>query len=149
MCGICGIFYFDPQHPVKVTELVRMATTLHHRGPDDEGYHVNDNLGLGHKRLSIIDLSPMGRQPMCNEDGRLWLVFNGEIYNYIELREMLEQAGHIFRSRTDTEVLLHLYEEYGPQCVHHLNGMFAFAIWDQHERQLFLARDPFGIKARY
>ncbi len=126
-----------------------MASTMRHRGPDDEGFYLDGNMGLGHQRLSVIDLSPLGRQPMTNEDDRLWIVYNGEIYNYLELRQQLAGRGHHFRSHSDTEVILHLYEEEGPACVHRLNGMFAFAIWDRHERTLFAARDRFGIKPFY
>jgi asparagine synthase (glutamine-hydrolysing) len=122
---------------------------MRHRGPDDEGFYLDGNIGLGHQRLSVIDLSPLGRQPMTNEDDRLWIVYNGEIYNYLELRQQLAGRGHHFRSHSDTEVILHLYEEEGPACVHRLNGMFAFAIWNRHERTLFAARDRFGIKPFY
>lgn len=124
----------------------RMALTLTHRGPDDEGIYVKENIGLGHRRLSIIDLSPAGHQPMSNEDGTVWIVFNGEIYNFLELRGDLEKKGYRFRSRTDTEVLLHLYEAEGVECVQKLRGMFAFAIWDAPKRLLFLARDRLGKK---
>ncbi len=126
-----------------------MAHTMRHRGPDDEGFYLDGNVGLGHQRLSIIDPSPLGRQPMTNEDERLWIVCNGEIYNYLELRQQLVGGEHRFRSHSDIEVILHLYEEEGPACVHRLNGMFAFAIWDRHERTLFTARDRFGIKPFY
>lgn len=149
MCGICGIYNFDPQRQVNRSGLEKMARTLHHRGPDDEGFHVDGSLGLGHRRLSIIDLSQAGHQPMTNEDGRLWIVHNGEIYNYQELRQGLVQRGHTLRSYSDTEVILHLYEEEGPHCVRKLNGMFAFCIWDARERTLFAARDHFGIKPFY
>jgi asparagine synthase (glutamine-hydrolysing) len=126
-----------------------MARAMRHRGPDDEGFYRDGNIALGHQRLSIIDTSPLGRQPMTNEDKQLWIVCNGEIYNYLELRQQLVGRGHRFRSHSDTEVILHLYEEEGPACVHRLNGMFAFAIWDRHERILFAARDRFGIKPFY
>ena len=106
-----------------------MARTMRHRGPDDEGFYIDGNVGLGHQRLSIIDLSPMGHQPMTNEDGKLWIVLNGEIYNYLELRQELIGKGHEFRSNSDTEVILHLYEEQGPTCINGLNGMFVFGIW--------------------
>jgi asparagine synthase (glutamine-hydrolysing) len=149
MCGICGIYHLDRNQPVEEHMLVRMARCMNHRGPDDEGYHLQGNVGLGHQRLSIIDLSPSGRQPMANEDGSLWLVCNGEIYNHIELRDQLISRGHRFRSKTDVEVILHLYEENGPQCVTHLNGMFAFTIWDTRKQVLFAARDHFGIKPFY
>jgi asparagine synthase (glutamine-hydrolysing) len=126
-----------------------MARSLRHRGPDDEGFHIDGNIGLGHQRLSIIDLSPLGRQPMCNEDQSVWIVFNGEIYNYLELRQQLVARGHQFRSHSDTEVILHLYEEEGPRCLNRLNGIFALAIWDARERLLFAARDRFGVKPFY
>jgi len=126
-----------------------MTRALRHRGPDDERFYLDGSLGLGHRRLSIIDLSPAGHQPMTNEDGRLWIVHNGEVYNYQELRQGLVQRGHDLRSYSDTEVILHLYEEEGPDCVQKLNGMFAFCIWDARERTLFAARDHFGIKPFY
>jgi asparagine synthase (glutamine-hydrolysing) len=149
MCGICGIYHLDQARQVNEKKLQIMARTLRHRGPDDEGFYLAGNLGLGHQRLSIIDISPLGHQPMANEDGQLWIVYNGEIYNYLELRQQLIGKGHKFRSHSDTEVILHLYEEEGPACVHRLNGMFAFVIWDQRERTLFAARDRFGIKPFY
>jgi len=149
MCGICGIYNLDPQHNINKASLEQMTRTLRHRGPDDEGFYLDGSLGLGHRRLSIIDLSPAGHQPMTNEDGRLWIVHNGEVYNYQELRQGLVQRGHDLRSYTDTEVILHLYEEEGPDCVRKLNGMFAFCIWDVRKRTLFAARDHFGIKPFY
>ena len=149
MCGICGILHFDPARAVDASAVERMAAAIHHRGPDGDGFHFDRNVGLGHKRLSIIDLSDAGRQPMSNEDGRLWIIFNGEIYNYLELRADLAGRGHQFRSQTDTEVVLHLFEEHGTRAVEQLNGMFAFAIWDAGARTLFAARDRFGIKPFY
>ncbi len=125
-----------------------MTDSLHHRGPDDSGYYFNDFVGLGHRRLAIIDLET-GRQPMSNEDGTVWIVFNGEIYNAPDLRPDLESAGHQFRTRSDTEVIIHAYEQHGPDCVEALNGMFAFAIWDQRIQRLMLARDRVGIKPLY
>ena len=125
-----------------------MADTIKHRGPDDEGYYVSGQIGLGFRRLSIIDLTT-GHQPISNEDGTVWIVFNGEIYNYQELRQYLLSKGHIFKSDTDTEVIVHLYEELGEGCVERLRGMFAFAIWDDRRRSLFLARDRVGIKPLY
>lgn len=125
-----------------------MGRSLAHRGPDGEGYFVEDNLALGHRRLSIIDLES-GAQPMANEDGSLVAVFNGEIYNFLDLRPELERQGHVFRTRSDTEVLLHLYEQHGEAMTERLNGMFAFAIWDRRKRELFLARDRFGKKPLY
>ena len=127
--------------------VAKMMETLRHRGPDDRGTYFNGPVGFGHQRLSIIDLDG-GQQPMCNEDETIWIVFNGEIYNYLELRQDLER-DHTFRTHTDTEVILHLYEEYGERCVDRLNGMFAFAIWDWRQRRLFAARDRLGIKPFY
>jgi asparagine synthase (glutamine-hydrolysing) len=145
MCGIAGIAF--PHGKRVPSELIqRMTETLRHRGPDDSGIFLDDNIGLGHRRLSIIDLSPNGHQPMRNEDGSIWTVFNGEIYNFNELRDGLVARGHQIRSQTDTEVLLHLYEEQQSEMVERLNGMFAFAIWDRPRRRLFLARDRLGIK---
>ncbi len=145
MCGICGMYLFDSDNPVDPILLERMNSTLAHRGPDDEGYYINKNVGLAMRRLSIIDL-PSGRQPITNEDGNIVIVFNGEIYNYLELRSDLVSRGHSFRTRSDTEVIVHLYEEYGSQCVQFLNGMFAFAIWDGRNQEILIARDRFGIK---
>ncbi len=145
MCGICGIFLLDPGDGVERPLLERMNRTMNHRGPDDEGYYVSGPVGLGMRRLSIIDLDG-GRQPIANEDETIWIVFNGEIYNYPELRSELVAKGHRFRTRSDTEVIVHLYEEIGEDCVTRLNGMFAFALWDSHLRRLFLARDRLGIK---
>lgn len=149
MCGIVGKVYWDRQRPVDLELLERMASALEYRGPDDAGVYSKDGAGLGHRRLSIIDLSPQGRQPMCNEDGTLWLVFNGEIYNYPELREQLLARGHRFRSTTDSEVLLHLYEDKGEAAIQELRGMFAFALWDAEKRVLLLARDRVGKKPLY
>ncbi|MEW6352515.1 MAG: asparagine synthase (glutamine-hydrolyzing) [Thermodesulfobacteriota bacterium] len=145
MCGICGIFQLDHSAQVDRRLLERMNRTMIHRGPDDEGYLVSGNVGLGMRRLSIIDLSS-GRQPISNEDGSVWVVFNGEIYNFQELRDDLEAKGHVFKTRSDTEVLVHLYEELGERCVEPLNGMFGFAIWDAAKRRVLLARDRLGIK---
>jgi asparagine synthase (glutamine-hydrolysing) len=125
-----------------------MADTIAHRGPDDEGFYISGQIGLGFRRLSIIDLAT-GHQPLSNEDGTVWIVFNGEIYNYRELRTVLKRKGHIFKTQTDTEVIVHLYEEYGEDCVDKLRGMFAFAIWDECQKTLFLARDRVGIKPLY
>jgi asparagine synthase (glutamine-hydrolysing) len=125
-----------------------MADTIHHRGPDDEGYYVSGPIGLGFRRLSIIDLQS-GHQPLSNESGMIWIVFNGEIYNYQELRAFLLSKGHVFKTQSDTEVIVHLYEELGPKCVEKLRGMFAFAIWDENTKTLFLARDRVGIKPLY
>jgi asparagine synthase (glutamine-hydrolysing) len=146
MCGISGKLYFDSARPVEREILERMNAVLAHRGPDDAGIYCDGPIGLAHRRLSIIDLSPAGHQPMSNEDGTIWIVFNGEIYNFQSLRPDLLHRGHRFRSNTDTEVILHLYEEHGTDCLRFLRGMFAFALWDGPRRQLFLARDRLGKK---
>jgi asparagine synthase (glutamine-hydrolysing) len=146
MCGISGKLYLDGARAVERDVLERMNAALAHRGPDDGGIYCGGPIGLTHRRLSIIDLSPAGHQPMSNEDGTIWIVFNGEIYNFLSLRPALEERGHRFRSQTDTEVILHLYEELGPDCVDPLRGMFAFAIWDAPRRRLLLARDRLGTK---
>ncbi len=148
MCGIVGIVHTDPRRPVDELRLNRMRDLLVHRGPDDAGSYIDGSVGLGHRRLSIIDLSS-GHQPMTNEDGSLWIVFNGEIYNFQALRERLLTRGHQFKTRSDTEVILHLYEEDGIDCVRALNGIFAFAIWDAKNKTLFLARDHMGVKPLY
>jgi asparagine synthase (glutamine-hydrolysing) len=148
MCGIAGIIHSDSSHPVLPESIQKMCDTIAHRGPDDFGHYVAGNVGIGMRRLSIIDLAT-GRQPITNEDGTIWVVFNGEIYNYRELRTELEPKGHKFRTTTDTEVLVHLFEELGENCVHRLRGMFAFAIWDARKRTLTLARDRLGIKPLY
>ncbi len=149
MCGIAGKIFLDGQTPVDAELIQRMTDVIAHRGPDGQGKHVSGPVGLGHRRLSIIDLSPLGAQPMCNEDATVWIVFNGEIYNYQELREDLLARGHKFRSGTDTEVIIHLFEEYGVECLARLRGMFAFAIWDERQKSLFIARDRVGIKPLY
>jgi asparagine synthase (glutamine-hydrolysing) len=145
MCGIAGYLCFDPQRPVDFDLLSRMTGALAHRGPDAEGFHRDGPVGLGHRRLSIIDLAG-GAQPMANEDGTVWIAFNGEIFNYQDLRRELEAAGHVFKTRSDTETIVHLYEQYGVECAARLVGQFAFAIWDAHRRRLYLARDQIGIK---
>lgn len=145
MCGISGIVNLDGS-PVVRDVVNAMTRAIAHRGPDDEGTWFGSGVGLGHRRLSIIDLSSAGHQPMTNEDGTLWITYNGEVYNAADLRPELERAGHVFCSKTDTEVILHAYEEWGPQCLARFNGMFAFAIWNERERTLFAARDQFGIK---
>ena len=145
MCGICGIFNFRTREPVRRDVLKPATDAMAHRGPDDEGFHLDGELGLGNRRLSIIDL-PGGHQPLSNEDATLWITFNGEIYNYRELRIGLESRGHRFRTATDTEAILHLYEDYELGCLDHLRGMFAFALWDRRGRRLLLARDRLGIK---
>ncbi len=146
MCGICGKLNYDTKRPVEEGLLQRMCSVLSHRGPDDEGVYVDGSIGLGHRRLSIIDLSQAGHQPMANEDQTVWVSFNGEIYNFLDLRSDLEKKGYRFRSRTDTEVLLYLYESEGVNCLQKLRGMFAFALWDARKRLLFLARDRLGKK---
>lgn len=145
MCGICGKIYHDFNRSVEEPIINDMMDSIVHRGPDDEGKYLNKNVGLGFRRLSIIDLS-LGHQPMTNEDGTVWLVFNGEIYNHQELREILLNKGHIYKTKTDSETIIHLYEEFGVNCVDHLRGMFAFAIWDNNKKQLFIARDRLGEK---
>jgi asparagine synthase (glutamine-hydrolysing) len=148
MCGIAGIINLDGPNPIALDSLKRMSGALRHRGPDGSGIYLDDWTGLGHTRLSIIDLAG-GTQPMHNEDQTLWIVFNGEIFNYLELRAELLKRQHRFYSTSDTEVILHLYEEKGPPCVEDLNGQFAFAIWDARNKRLFLARDRVGIRPLY
>ncbi len=144
MCGIAGIFGYDGGQPPARGELERMVAALRHRGPDGNGFYTHGPAGLGHARLSIIDLAG-GAQPIHNEDESVWVVFNGEIFNYVELREALQRQGHRFYTHSDTEVLVHLYEHYGLDFVQHLNGQFAIALWDQNRRQLVLCRDRAGI----
>jgi len=146
MCGIGGKLFFDPSRKVDRSSLERMNSVLDHRGPDDAGIYLAGPVGLAHRRLSIIDLSPAGHQPMANGDGTVWITYNGEIYNFLELRGQLEREGVAFSSRTDTEVILALYERYGVECLRYLRGMFAFAIWDGRARTLFVARDRVGKK---
>src|SRR5262249_40574270 len=145
MCGIAGMFERSSGRPVTEAELRQMLALLRHRGPDEFGVLLDREVGLGSARLSIIDLAG-GSQPISNEDESLWIVFNGEIFNYPELRTELESRNHQFRTRSDTEVILHLYEEYGPRCLERMNGQFAIAIWDTRKRQLFLARDRLGVR---
>ncbi len=149
MCGIAGIF--DTREPSEIDRalLSRMSARVSHRGPDDEGFHLAPGIGLAHRRLAIIDLSADGHQPLFNEDGSVCVVYNGEIYNYLELLKELASRGHRFRSRCDTEVVVHAWEEWGERCVERFNGMFAFAIWDSRSQTLFLARDRFGEKPLY
>ncbi|MDP1629217.1 MAG: asparagine synthase (glutamine-hydrolyzing) [bacterium] len=144
MCGIAGKLYFNPEHQVERGLILNMTRELAHRGPDDEGVWIKNNIGLGHRRLSIIDLSPSGHQPMSDAEGKIWITYNGEIYNFLELRRDLEKEE--FRSKTDTEVIIYLYKKYGVDCLKYLRGMFAFAIWDDEKKQLFLARDRVGKK---
>jgi asparagine synthase (glutamine-hydrolysing) len=145
MCGITGKLYFDKSKKISQHELKYLTDLIYHRGPDDEGFYMKDNVGLGFRRLSIIDLST-GHQPMANEDDSVWIVFNGEIYNFMELRENLIRQGHTFKTKTDTEVIVHLYEQHGADCLQYLRGMFAFAIYDSRNEKLFCARDRFGKK---
>jgi asparagine synthase (glutamine-hydrolysing) len=147
MCGICGIFDLNG-NAIESGLLERMATVIRHRGPDGHGQFIDGEIGLGHRRLSIIDLDG-GAQPIGNEDETLQLVFNGEIYNFVELRKELEAFGHRFKTRSDTEVIVHAYEQWGTDCAKRFNGMFAFAIWSVRKRELFLARDHLGIKPLY
>jgi len=148
MCGICGIFNLNGE-PVSPVNLRKMTDAIAHRGPDGEGFYVDSFIGLGHRRLAIIDLSPLGHQPMTTPDGQFTISYNGEIYNFQELRVELEALGCPFRSRTDSEVVLHAYSKWGPDCVKRFNGMFAFAIWDKARQEVFLARDRYGIKPLY
>jgi len=148
MCGITGKIFFSQEKNIEESEIKRMTDVIQHRGPDDEGFYINKNVGLGFRRLSIIDLNT-GHQPLSNESGSKWIVFNGEIYNFLELRRELQQKGYFFKTKTDTEVILKLYEEYGVHCVNYLRGMFAFAIWDNDTQQIFCVRDRFGIKPFY
>jgi asparagine synthase (glutamine-hydrolysing) len=146
MCGIAGILYSNKEKKAPAELISRMTDTLVHRGPDDKGIYVDNNAALGFRRLSIIDLSAAAHQPMGNEDGTIWGVFNGEIYNFKDLRVILEAKGHCFKSRCDSEVLIHAYEEYGTECVKHFNGMFAFAVWDSKKQLMFCGRDRTGEK---
>ena len=148
MCGICGIFFSDRDWHVSGDVLAGMNRRIVHRGPDDEGFFVEENVGLAMRRLSIIDVKT-GQQPIANENHDVWIVYNGEIYNHAELRPGLEAKGHRYRTRSDTETIVHLYEEYGRDCVKYLRGMFAFVIWDRRRRVLFAARDRLGIKPLY
>jgi asparagine synthase (glutamine-hydrolysing) len=142
MCGICG--KYSP-FGVEPEELNRMLDTIAHRGPDDSGSYISARIGLANRRLSIIDLQT-GKQPISNENGTIWVVYNGEMYNYQALREQLEAQGHLFRTQSDTEVIVHLYEEVGERCVERISGMFAFALWDEPQQKLLLARDRIGQK---
>ena len=151
MCGICGLLQLPGKQPISLDILGRMSALISHRGPDDSGTYVSpdQSVGLSNRRLAIIDPSDSGRQPFSNEDSTIWVVYNGETYNYVEIRNDLKARGHCFHSGTDTEIIVHLYEEYGVNCVQHMRGMFAFALWDQSKRRLFLARDRIGIKPLY
>src|SRR4051794_9150676 len=151
VCGMCGVLSWAPGMACDEATVSAMRDTLEHRGPDDRGTYVDADrgVGLGHRRLSIVDLSPAGHQPMSNEDGTVWITYNGEVYNHESLRRELVAKGHRFRSHTDTEAIVHLYEEEGPDCVRRLEGMFALAIWDGRRQELFLARDRVGVKPLY
>jgi len=143
MCGICGFTWEDKE------TVSHMSQSMRHRGPDQSGLYCDRGISLGHQRLSIIDLTENGRQPMSNEDGTIWVVFNGEIYNHRDIRQWLESKGHKFKSNADTEVIVHGYEELGVKCLEKLTGMFAFAVWDKKKKSLFLARDRLGEKPLY
>ena len=145
MCGIAGIWNRESREPVDASLLHRMMDALRHRGPDDDGTYIDGDLGLANTRLSILDLQ-CGHQPMSNEDGSLWIVFNGEIFNHEELRSDLLARGHRFQTRSDTEVILHMYAERGDDCVSSFNGQFAFALWDRKKQRLLLARDRLGAR---
>ncbi|HSE97076.1 MAG TPA: asparagine synthetase B, partial [Blastocatellia bacterium] len=152
MCGICGIFEYGASEPGVTHETVaRMRDTMTHRGPDDAGSFVSEDrrVGLGHRRLAIVDLSPAGHNPMPNEDERVWIVFNGEIYNHQSHRASLINKGHEYRSRADTETIIHLYEEYGLDFVSRIEGDFAIALWDSRKIRLILVRDRIGVKPLY
>ena len=146
MCGIAGKIYFNQRQIVSEEEIKMMTNYLAHRGPDDSGIFIDGQVGLGHKRLSIIDLSATGHEPMSDDTGKIHLTFNGEIYNFQQLRQDLEKDGVKFKSKTDAEVVIYLYKKYGTDCLQYLRGMFAFAIWDSTQQILFLARDPLGKK---
>jgi len=148
MCGIAGLLMPEGRAP-DPADLRAMAQALARRGPDDEGIHVDGRVGLAHRRLSILDLSPAGHQPMPNEDGTVWVSYNGQLYGFEDVRARLVGSGHRFRSHADTEVLVHLYEEEGPDLARTIDGMYAFALWDARERRLLLVRDRLGIKPLY
>jgi asparagine synthase (glutamine-hydrolysing) len=149
MCGIAGYLEVQTGRCLKPQVLERMTGVIHYRGPDAHGIRHHGPVALGHRRLSIVDLSPLGQQPLSNENGDVWIVYNGEIFNHADLRPALEQAGHRYRSRTDTETIVHAWEEYGPACLDRFRGMFAFALWDERSQTLFCARDRLGIKPFY
>src|ERR1700723_2723422 len=148
MCGICGQYNFGTQAPVHRGDLEAMTRSIAHRGPDDEGFFLAGPLGLGFRRLSIIDLAG-GHQPMSDQEESVWVIFNGEIYNFQEIKSELEGYGHVFRTKSDTEVIVHGYKQWGDEVLNRLNGMFGLAIWDVRQQRLVLARDPFGIKLLY
>ena len=146
MCGITGVMQFRDGARVEPETLRQMCAAMVHRGPDDEGIYTAGSVGIGMRRLSIVDLAT-GHQPLSNEDGTVWIVFNGEIYNHAALREKLQSLGHQYRTHSDTETIVHLYEEYGPDCVQHLRGMFAFAIWDARRSTPLHSARPAGHQA--
>ena len=148
MCGICGIYNLKSGKVVDRESLLKMNHAIKHRGPDDAGIYIDGSLGIAHRRLSIIDLAS-GHQPMSNEDETIWIIFNGEIYNHESLRFSLEKQGHTYKTRCDTESIIHIYEEKGLKCLEEMEGMFAFALWDERKKRLFLARDRIGIKPLY
>src|SRR5690606_27170637 len=148
MCGIAGFYNISADKQQQASILRRMLSRIKHRGPDQSGVYLSDKVGLGSVRLSIVDLSS-GTMPISNSDDSLWIVFNGEIFNHIELREELLSKGHIFKTHSDTEVIVHLYEEFGPDFIHKLNGQFSIAIWDKNKEELFMARDRVGIRPLY
>jgi len=148
MCGIVGVYNFNKK-PVLESQIQKMTEAMAHRGPDDKGVFTDKNIALGHRRLAIIDLTEAGHQPMANEKKDIWITYNGEIYNFLELRKTLEKLGHRFKSKTDTEVIIHSFEEWGIDCLKRFNGLFAFAIWDKKNQTLTLARDRYGIKPLY
>src|SRR5215210_969114 len=148
MCGIAGIIASDQLHTDERATVIAMRDVISYRGPDDAGVYVDALAGLGHRRLSIVDVGA-GHQPLSNEDGSIWIVFNGEIYNHAEVRPELEAAGHRYKTRSDTETIVHAYEAWGDACVDRLRGMFAFALWDAPRRRLLLARDRMGVKPLY
>ena len=145
MCGIAGFYNYKASDTGRTNTLRHMLTRIRHRGPDESGIYLDTSVGLGSVRLSIIDLST-GTMPLATEDGSCWIVFNGEVFNYLELKQELEEKGHHFETHSDTEVIVHLYQEYGPDFVQKLNGQFAIAIWDKNKQELFLARDRVGIR---
>src|SRR5512132_3854278 len=148
MCGIAGLVAADGLHADERTRAVRMRDVLTHRGPDGAGLYGDTHAALAHRRLSIVDLAG-GHQPLANEDQTIWGTFNGEIYNHASVRQALEAAGHRYRTRSDTETIVHAYEEWGDDCVQQFRGMFAFGIWDAARRRLLLARDRLGVKPLY
>src|SRR5881398_33037 len=148
MCGIAGIVSCEGLDRDAAQQAAAMRDILTHRGPDEAGLHVDDCAALGHRRLSIVDLAT-GQQPLANEDGTIWITYNGEIYNHAEIRRDLEARGHRYKTRSDTETIVHAYEQWGDECVRRFRGMFAFALWDAPRRRLLLVRDRLGIKPLY